>query len=66
MTGFLRDEDLITVLKIQITLNFNQKQLAKEIGISPAYLSDLFNGKRGFSDKILKYVKVEKVYRRLY
>jgi transcriptional regulator with XRE-family HTH domain len=66
MTGFLRDEDLITVLKIQITLNVNQKQLAKEIGISPAYLSDLLNGKRGFSDKILKYLKVEKVYRRLY
>ena len=33
-----------------------QKELAREIGISPAYLSDVLAERRNVSERILKYV----------
>jgi transcriptional regulator with XRE-family HTH domain len=39
----------------------NQAQMARKIGISPQYLNDVLNGKRGAGDKILAYLGLEKI-----
>lgn len=44
----------------------NQAEMARKMGISPQYLNDVLNEKRGVGDKILEYLGLEKVvtYRR--
>ena len=42
----------------------NQREVAKEVPCSPAYLNDFLKGRRGPGPKILKYLGLEVVYRR--
>jgi hypothetical protein len=41
-------------------------KIAREIGVSPQYLHDVLNGRRGVGDRILAYLGYERVvsYRR--
>jgi transcriptional regulator with XRE-family HTH domain len=43
------------------SLNGSQAEMAEKIGVSPQYLSDVLNEKRGPGDKILAYLGLEKV-----
>ena len=65
MRKYLKDEDIINLIKSRITYDYRQKELAKDMKISTAYMSDLLSGKRGFADKVLKFLGYEKVYRRV-
>jgi len=39
----------------------SQRELAREMGISAAYLTDLYKGRRAPGDKVLSYLGLEKV-----
>lgn len=48
--GFYSDEDVRASIATQAQLEGSQSALAKALGVSPAYLSDVLNGHRGISD----------------
>lgn len=48
--------DVLTLLQRKIENAETQAAVAKEIGVSPQYLSDVMNGYRTPSDKILDYL----------
>lgn len=39
----------------------SQSEMARKIGVSPQYLHDVLNERRGPGDKILTYLGIEKV-----
>jgi hypothetical protein len=39
----------------------SQVEVAKKIGVSPQFLSDVLNEKRGPGDRILEFLGIEKV-----
>lgn len=48
--------------KIQQKLKeYSQKDLADQLGVSPAYLSDVINGRREAGEKMLAALGLEKV-----
>ena len=46
--------NVIRILQTRVERAGNQKEAAKELGISPQYLNDLLKGRRPFSDKMLE------------
>lgn len=60
------DERLILSLLRQKQGEMSQSDLAKQIGVSAAYLSDVYRGNRRPADKILKFLGITKtvVYKR--
>jgi transcriptional regulator with XRE-family HTH domain len=57
--------DPIRILRESLNSS-SQSAMARKIGISPQFLSDVLNEKRGPGDRILDYLGIEKVvtYRR--
>lgn len=53
-------EDVIEVLKRQVITYSSQKAVAERIGISPQYLSDILQKRRGLSWKVLSFLGMEK------
>jgi Helix-turn-helix len=53
--------DPLQALTIFVGQYPNQLQAALELGISPAYLSDLLRGKRAFSDRMLDKLGLKRV-----
>lgn len=53
--------DPLQALTIFVAQYPNQLHAARELGISPAYLSDLLRGNRAFSDRILDKLGLKRV-----
>lgn len=60
-TNLFSEEDLRMQLLGHAILLESKSALAKEMGISPAYLSDILNKKRAPGDKVLRSLKMERV-----
>lgn len=41
----------------RVKMNITLRQVAKEIGISGGYLSEIINGKKGCSENLMKTIK---------
>ena len=55
--------DIIEELKKRVAEFGTQAALAKDIGITPQYLSDVLRGRRTPGPAIRNYLDVERVYR---
>lgn len=53
---YYKDETLKKELIAMISYNLNARTLAKRIGVSQGYLSDVLSGKRGLSEKIRNFL----------
>lgn len=51
---YFKGGDLVEMVKARINYDTTQRDIAKEFGISPAYLSDFLQGKRWPGPAILK------------
>lgn len=56
---FMNEQQIVDLLK-QKQSDGTQAQLAREIGITPQYLHDVFHGRRAPGPKILEYLRIEK------
>lgn len=63
MSKVYTEVDIIERLKKKIKYGYTQKMLAEDIKISESYLSDVLCGKRSIGPAILKYFRLELVYR---
>ena len=54
MAIYRTEQDLVDMIRDQIGDRKTQKEWAKKAGISPAYLSDFLQGRRGAGPAILK------------
>lgn len=57
----LREADLISLLKKKQGER-TASEFAREIGISPSYLSDIYLGRRAPGPSVLEFMGVEKTY----
>lgn len=55
----MNENSILEMLK-QRQGNRTRSELAREIGISPQYLHDVFNGRRGPGPKILAFLNIER------
>ena len=62
----LTEERVLDMVRGAIHAEGSQKAWAQRIGLSESYLSDVLNGRRDISPRILKYLDLERVttYRR--
>lgn len=56
-----QSNDPLELLKKQLTDDCNQAQLARKMGISPQYLSEILREQRPPSDIVLDYLGLERV-----
>ena len=62
-TYFVLDEDdKKSIRKQMIDLNLTSVLLAKNIGISNAYISSILNGQRRITEKIIKQLKEQGIF----
>lgn len=61
--GILTSSDVIALLRKQQGKR-RQKDFAEQIGISPAYLSDVYQGRRDPGPAVLDFLKLMKCYAR--
>ncbi len=59
MATYRSEKDLVKIVRAQLGPDKTQKEWAKEAGISPAYLSDFLQGRRGAGPAILRALKFE-------
>lgn len=59
MATYRSERDLADMIKDQLGDRKTQKEWAKKAGISPAYLSDFLQGRRGAGPAILKALGFE-------
>jgi DNA-binding Lrp family transcriptional regulator len=59
--GFYGDAELLDSVDDMARQKGSQTALAKELGITPAYLSDVLNGRRGISDRFAALVGYRRV-----
>ena len=57
----MRQTDPLETLRQFVGEYQNQKAAAKALGIKPAYLSDLLNQRRGFSQRILDAIGLKQI-----
>lgn len=55
------EKELINILKQSISSNQTQKEIAKQIGVSPQYLHDILWERRKISEDVAKALGFEKV-----
>ena len=58
-------KQLIEIIKSRIKYGVSQGYIAKQLGVSTGYLSDVLNGKRGIGEKIPKALGYEIDYKRI-
>lgn len=58
---------VLNMVRIGIQVAGSQKAYAKRVGLSESYLSDVLNGRRDISPRILKHLGLERVvyYKRI-
>jgi len=61
----MKQKDLIEIIKKRIKYGVSQGYVAKQLGVSNGYLSDVLNGKRGIGEKIPKALGYEIDYRKI-
>lgn len=54
MTTYHSDREIVAGLRSRIKYDFGQVDLAKELKVSKAYISELLAGKRGVGERVLK------------
>ena len=59
----MSQDQVIDLLRSKIGFKRTQQHLAKEIGVSQGYMSDVLNKKRGIGPVILEYLDLEVCYR---
>ena len=59
----MTQDQVIDFLRSKMGFKRTQQDLAKEVGICHAYMSDVLNKKRGIGPAILEYLDLEVCYR---
>lgn len=61
----LTEQDVLQILRDLVAERGTQYSVANEIGVTPAYLSDVLRGARKPANKILEYLHLreEKIYK---
>lgn len=57
----MKQADPLDVLKRFVEAHPSQKEAASALGIKPAYLSDLLNRRRDFSDRMLESLGLKQI-----
>ncbi len=60
----MKEKDLLEIIKKRIKYGVSQGYVAKQLGVSDGYLSDVLNGKRGIGEKIPKALGYEVIYKK--
>ncbi len=61
----MKEIDIINLLKKRLKNGTNQKILAKELGVSESYLSDILNGRRSIEKLALTKLGFEIDYKKV-
>lgn len=61
----MKEADIIEILRKRLKNGVNQKALAKELGISEAYLSDILNGRRSVEKLAVTKLGFEIVFKKV-
>lgn len=64
-TGYDRD-DVVAMLRAKVAAKGTQVALAREIGISPAWMSDILLGARAPANRVLAYLGLERQALKIY
>lgn len=56
----MTEDQAVAKLRKLITLDYKQKDMARDAGVSTAYVSSVLNGVKSPSNKLLKLVGLEK------
>ena len=56
----MREKTVVSILRVLAKSRGSLRALAREIGISPAYLSDVLRGNRYPGPKIAKYLSLKR------
>lgn len=57
----LTEEEFLSLIRDDVQAEGSQKALAKKMGVSAAYLSDVLGGRRSAGDKILRRYRLRVV-----
>lgn len=57
----ITEDGILTMLKEKIGYDYSQSDMAKDIGVSPAFVTEVLAGRKGFTQKFLDYLCIEKV-----
>lgn len=59
----ITEQRLLELVRIGVEVAGSQKEFAKQVGVSPQYLTDILRGRRpvGTAQKILDWFKLERV-----
>jgi len=55
------ESEMLELINGAVEIYGSQKALADRMGITPAYLSDIINGKRGVSQKVAEFFQRQRV-----
>lgn len=61
MIESVTEDGILTMLKGKIGYDYSRSDMAKDVGVSPAFVTEVLAGRKGVTQKFLDYLEIEKV-----